>query len=142
MSKLIAGHNPKFNSRLTTLDALRRLPEPQPLGLRHHPVPHATLVDALLAEVGRRGYTTPRTQLALGANGAALFGILDLLPTQSGLLAPNRDRILSLGFRNATDQSLAIQGVAGAPGMVVGKPALRRQHSAVNPKEPTRPDRG
>src|SRR5262245_41615112 len=142
MSTLIAGQNPKFNSNLTARDGLRLLPEPQPLGVRHQPVRHATLVDALLAEVERRGYTTQRTQLALGANGAALFGILDLLPTQGGLLAPARERILSLGFRNATDQSLAIQGVAGAPGMVVGKPALRRQHSAVNPKEPTRPDRG
>jgi hypothetical protein len=142
MSTLIAGHNPKFNSKLTTLDALRQLPEPQPLGVRHHPVPHAVLVHALLSEVERRGYTTQRTQLALGANGAALFGILDLTPTQAGLLVPDQERILSLGFRNATDQSLAIQGVAGAHVMVCDNLALSGQTFAFKRKNTTGLDLG
>ena len=142
MATLIAGHNPKFNSKLTTLDALRLLPEPQPLGLRHHPVPHAVLVDALIGEVERRGYTTRRTQLALGANGAALFGILDLVPTQAGLLVPHEERILSLGFRNATDQSLAIQGVAGAHVMVCDNLTLSGETFAFKRKNTTGLDLG
>src|SRR5262245_33080008 len=96
MSSTPIAHNPKFDSKLTSLDALRSLPEPPALGVRHHPVPHAVLVDALLGEVERRGYRTTRTQLALGAKGAALFGILDLVPTETGLLLANGDRITSL----------------------------------------------
>ena len=142
MSTLIAGHNPKFDSKLTTLEALRQLPAPQPLGVRHQPVPHAVLVDALLGEVERRGYTTHRTQLALGANGAALFGIFDLVPTQTGLLVPDHERILSLGFRNATDQSLSIQGVAGAHVMVCDNLTLSGETFAFKRKNTTGLDLG
>jgi len=142
MSTLLAGHNPTFHSKLTTLDALRRLPAPQPLGVRHHPVPHAVLVDALVGEVERRGYTATRIQLALGARGAALFGILDLAPTQAGLLLTCQERILSLGFRNATDQRLAIQGVAGAHVLVCDNLTMSGETFAFKRKNTTGLDLG
>jgi hypothetical protein len=142
MSTLIAGHNPKFNSMLTTLDALRLLPDPPALGVRHHPVPHAVLVDGLLREVQRRGYRTSRTQLALGAHGAALFGILDLVPTQEGSPVAHEERVLSLGFRNATDQSLAIQGVAGAHVLVCDNLTLSGETFAFKRKNTTGLDLG
>jgi hypothetical protein len=75
-------------------------------------------------------------------NGAALFGILDLVPTQVGLLVPQEARILSLGFRNATDQSLAIQGVAGAHVMVCDNLTLSGETFAFKRKNTTGLDLG
>jgi hypothetical protein len=123
MSTLIA-HNPKFDSKLTTLGRAAAALRPATAWGAPPSRSPRLLVDALLGEVERRGYTTQRTQLALGAHGAALFGILDLVPTQAALLGGDHERILSLGFRNATDQSLAIQGVAGAHVLVCDNLAL------------------
>ena len=106
----LSAHSPKFGSKLVTLDHLRTLPEPVALGSRHKPVPHAVLIDALLAEVERRGFTAVRSQLALGAKGAALFGVLDLQPTT---LVPGQDRGIAFGFRSSTNETLAIKAVAG-----------------------------
>jgi hypothetical protein len=100
-------HSPKFASKLTTLDALRLMPEPMALGPMHKPIPHAVLVEALLSEIEHRGYEVLDTQLALGAKGAALFGIVNMKGN-------NEERSTALGFRNSTDSSLGLQGVAGS----------------------------
>src|SRR5262245_17432021 len=99
-STLIA-HSPKFQAKLTTLDALRNLPEPVALGPRHKPVPHAVLVDALHNEMDKRSLVITREQFALSHKGHALFGVMDLKTV-------NEVRTISFGFRSSTDQLLAI----------------------------------
>jgi len=96
-------------SQHVTIDALRTLPIPQPLGTRHQPIPHAVLVDALVEGITDRGWTVNRTQLGVAAKGAALFGTMDLrlqtdTDTEIGTL---------FGFRSSVNQSTSIQGVAG-----------------------------
>lgn len=111
MSSNLMLHNAKFASKLTTLDALRNLPEPLPMGARHHPIPHAVLVDSVVSEAVTRGYQVTRQQLALAANGHALFGVFDLAPVQQGLIVAERN--LSFGLRNSTNQDMGLSGVAG-----------------------------
>ena len=96
-------------SQNVTLDALRTLPIPQPLGTRHQPIPHAVLVDALVEGITDRGWTVHSSQLGVAAKGAALFGTMDLrrstdTDTEIGTL---------FGFRSSVNQSTAIRGVAG-----------------------------
>lgn len=105
-------HNPKFEAKLTNLPALRALPQPPALGPMHKPVPHAVLVEAIEAEADQRGFAVEREQLALARDGHALFGVLDLAP-KHGLLK-REDRGVAFGFRNSTDASIAVQGVAGS----------------------------
>lgn len=135
-STLIA-HSPKFAAKLTTLDHLRTLPEPVAMGPMHKPVPHVRLLDAILAEIERRNYTPVRQQLALGAKGQALFGVIDLEPKQMNALVANPERGISFGFRSSTNQELAIKAVAGSRVFVCDNLALsgdmiafHRKHTA------------
>jgi hypothetical protein len=104
-------------SQLVTYNQLAMLPAPQALGRNHKPVPHHQLVDAIRLEVDRRGLCIDREQFALGRHGSALFGVIDLTPvSRNGATSWQSDpqRSTALGFRNATDQSLSIRGVAGS----------------------------
>jgi hypothetical protein len=99
-------------SSVVTHAQLAALPAPVALGRFHQPVPHVQLVDALRSEVEYRGLTVARESFALQADGKSLFGIMDL--RRSGeLVLPDAVGGTSLGFRNATDQSLGIKLVAG-----------------------------
>lgn len=142
-STLSAGH-PKFDSRLTPYAELAQLPDPQALGRLHKPVPHAVLVDAIHQETARRGYTIAREQLALSKTNAALFGVLDLVPTQSGAYALDVDprRGVAFGFRNATDQQFGIRAVAGTRVFVCDNLALSGDLIAISRKNTTRLDLG
>lgn len=148
MSSTLSAHSPKFESRLVTLDALRALPAPLALGRHHKPVPHAVLVETVHQEIECRGYTVQREQLALGRNGAALFGVMDLVPhiELSAMLdarALQRDgRGMSFGFRNATDGSLAIRAVAGTRVFVCDNLAMSGSTFALARKNTTRLDLG
>jgi hypothetical protein len=128
-------HSPKFQSKLTTLEALRALPAPLALGANHKPVPHAVLVDGLLNEVERRGYEVLNTQLALGHGVDALFGIINLA-------GPNAERSTALGFRNSVDRSMGIQGVAGATVFVCDNMSLSGSVFAFKRKNTTGLDFG
>ncbi len=108
MSGSLSAHSPKFNSKLVTLAELETQPEPVALGIHHKPVSHARLIHALYEEFDRRDVTVQRAQFALGANGAALFGVLDLQQATG-----STERALSFGFRNSINQSLALRAVAG-----------------------------
>lgn len=151
MSSTLSAQSPKFESRLVTIDALRGLPAPLALGRHHKPVPHAVLVDTVHAEIARRGYAVSREQLALGRNGAALFGVMDLVSaghTPSGVLEampydPSIDgRGISFGLRNATDGSLAIRAVAGTRVFVCDNLAMSGSMFALSRKNTTRLDLG
>lgn len=112
MSSTLMTHSSRFQSQITSLAALQAMPEPIPMGPMHKPVAHAALVDAIHAQVDQRGFRIVKEQLALGAKGAALFGVIDMAPVQGDLVV-SAERGMSFGFRNSTDQSMAIQGVAG-----------------------------
>lgn len=125
MASTLSAHSPKFDSKLVDLAALRALPEPLALGARHKPVAHAVLVDSIHQEVDRRGYLVKREQLALAANQHAIFGVMDLVAKDDQVnLVGNQERGMSFGFRNSTDQSMAIKAVAGARVFVCDNLAL------------------
>jgi hypothetical protein len=143
MSSTLSAHSPKFHSKLVTLDALRALPEPQALGRMHKPVHHAALVDSIHREIDNRGYLVTREELALAANQAALFGVMDLVPKDDQVnLVGNQERGMSFGFRNATDQSMAIKAVAGARVFVCDNLALSGSMFAMERKNTTGLDLG
>ena len=105
MSLLLDTHG----SQHVTLDALRTIPTPQPRGSRHQPIPHASLVDALIDGITGRGWTVRDTDLGISAHGAQLFGSLDLRRATD----TDPEMGTMLGFRSSTNSSTAIRGVAG-----------------------------
>lgn len=68
----------RIPSGIVTLDQLMALPEPQPLGNRHRPVPHHVLAAAVLAQLRERGYTDVSPTWELSFNGMQLDATLDL----------------------------------------------------------------
>lgn len=135
----LSAHSPKFESKLVVASELQALPEPVALGLRHKPVPHARLVDAISEEIDRRGWRIVRSQFALGAKGAALFGVLDMQPMSetSAALVKANGRGLSFGFRSSTNESLAIKAVAGSRVFVCDNLALSGDMIAIQRKSTT-----
>lgn len=119
MSASLSAH--RKGSSLVTLDQLRALPTPASRGPQHEPVPHHLLARALMVEAQERGYDVRRQQFALGMNGSALFGVLDLMPPG---VVDVEDRGMSLGFRNSTNSTLAIKVVAGTRVFVCDNLAL------------------
>ena len=101
---------------------LAELPAPLPCGPYHHPVPHCVLVRGLKVAALAHGYVVTRQQLGLNGSGHQLFGVMDLLPPPS--VARADDRGFSIGFRNSTDESLAIRLVAGVRVVVCDNLAL------------------
>lgn len=135
-------------SALTSFDGLRHLPEPVSLGKNHKPIPHTVLVEAIHQEIDRRGYTVQREQLALGKKGAALFGVIDIQPTvpvidvTGGQLTIPEGRGMSFGFRNSTDRSMAIRGVAGQRVFVCDNLSMSGDLFAISRKNTTGLDLG
>jgi hypothetical protein len=111
MNATLSAHSPKFQSMLVSRDALRNLPEPQPLGRMHRPIAHAKLVDALIGEVERRGMSVLRDSFAISKDKSVIFGVMDLMATATA--DANADRTLSLGFRSGNNRQVAIKLVAG-----------------------------
>lgn len=145
MGSSLTLHNPKFDSKLVSRGALINLPEPEAMGLRHKPVPHCVLVDAIADEIDRRGFNITREQLALGSKGQAIFGVMDLTPKAEMVLTEtnfNRERGMSFGFRSSTNQVLSIQAVAGTRVFVCDNLALSGNMIAIQRKSTTRLDLG
>lgn len=111
----------KKKNPLATIEQLRTMPAPIALGTVHEPIPHWLLATALKVEAQERGYDVRREQYALGMEGSALFGVLDLMP--AGVIAME-ERGLSLGFRNSVNSTLAIKVVAGTRVFVCDNLAL------------------
>lgn len=113
--------NLSHKNPLVTLEQLRQMPEPAARGSVHEPIPHHLLASAIRVEAMERGYDVRSMQLALGMEGSALFGVMDLMP--AGVVAAS-DHGLSIGFRNSTNSTLAIKVVAGARVFVCDNLAL------------------
>jgi len=139
MSSPLVAHSARFNCQHVTIDTLRAMPAPEAMGPDHKPVRHDVLIDGFRREAGSRDMTIVREQFALGANGAALFGVMDLERSTSTALVPVETGPggLSLGFRSANDQSLAIKAVAGARVFVCDNLAMSGEMFAISRKHTT-----
>lgn len=138
MASNLMAHSDKFNSKQIGYAELAALPVPMVLGTKHQPVPHVQLVDTILAEMDRRDLRPTKQQYALGAKGAALFGVIDLAPKQESLAAIDpTSGGLSFGFRAANDMSLAIKAVAGTRVFVCDNLALSGDMIALSRKHTT-----
>jgi len=106
MAGQLTVHTP--GSHRVTLAELRALPNVEPMGPRHKPIRHDTLVDTVLDQITDRGWNVEKQQFAVARKGQMLFGVLDLSgPDTLEGLTP------SFGFRNSTNQTLNLRGVAG-----------------------------
>lgn len=97
-------------SHRVSLDVLRNLPDPEAMGARHKPIPHWHLVDTLVDQIDRRGWSVVKSNYAVARGGATLFGVMDLRDTGAPTGAGTG---ISFGFRSSTNQITAIKGVAG-----------------------------
>ena len=118
-------------AKMVTMDELRALPTPVARGSRHCPVPHWLLAESLEIEAQERGYDVSRAQFALGMNGSALFGVIDLVPSGVVDVTLGDGHGLSIGFRNSVNSMLAIKAVAGARVFVCDNLALNGDMVAV-----------
>jgi hypothetical protein len=123
------------DSAPVTLATLAELPAPLSRGAIHQPVPHASLVRGLKVAALAHGYVIKREQFGLNRTGQQLFGVMDLVPPPS--VTRLDDRGMSLGFRNSTDESLAIRIVAGVRVFVCDNLALSGDLIALNRRNTT-----
>lgn len=99
------------------------------------PVPHHEFVDVLTSELDNRGWEVVNEQFAIQAEGAKLFGVLDIEPYIEKQDSKG-ERGLSIGLRTSNDKSLAITLAAGTKVFVCDNLcfsgdviALRRKHT-------------
>lgn len=82
------------------------------------PIRHYDLVTTIESELNKRNVQIIREQLALSTNGMRLFGTMDL--TKNGVPGMTA----ALGFRQANNRTMALQGVAGMRVFVCDNMAL------------------
>jgi len=95
------------------------------------PIKHSDLLDAVHAELARRGLAVRREQYAVQHQGTMLFGTLDLDWYDTG------ESAAALGLRTANDKSMALQLAIGLKIFVCDNLcfagdliALKRKHTA------------
>ncbi len=95
------------------------------------PIKHSDLLEALHAELARRGLAVRREQYAVQHQGSMLFGTLDLDWYDTG------ESAAALGLRTANDKSMALQLAIGLNIFVCDNLcfagdliALKRKHTA------------
>lgn len=96
------------------------LPRPQSLGRFHRPVPHFELIEQVRREVGLRGLEINTEKFALAKQDALLFGLFTFKVT----LTEDNSREWAMALRSSTDQTFAIEGVAGSHVFVCDNLAL------------------
>lgn len=116
--------------REISLGGLRALPTPESLGPRHRPIPHADVVDTLLATLPDFDLMPVRTQLGVSGSGAQLFGVIQFAGQEA-------DSARALGFRSSTDESFAVRGVAGRSVFVCDNLALSGEEFVFSRKHTT-----
>lgn len=125
MESTLIAHNPKFNCEIVDRAGLAKFPPPVGTST-WRPVAHAELVGTLVDQIGRLGFPIVREQYAVGKNGLALFGAIDLGGTASN------SRGMALGFRHSNDKALAVQIVGGARVFVCDNLALSGEKIALH----------
>jgi len=136
MSSTLSTHSARFNCQHVNFDALKALPDPGVMGPHHKPIRHDVLISGFRQEAAARNLTIVREEFALGAKGAALFGVMDFERTTTTALVPVEagQSGLSLGFRSANDLSLAVRAVAGARVFVCDNLVLSGEMFAISRK--------
>lgn len=123
-------------TKIVTLGELRAVPTPAPGGTRHQPLPHAAIVDGIVAGLDKRGYAAVGMKLGLDRGVSRLFGSIDIakvdevsiLGTESGL---------SLGIRHANDRTLSLAMIAGRRIFVCSNMAFSGDMSILNKRHTT-----
>lgn len=72
----------------------------------HHPVPHARIVEALIATLGYRHLSVVQDQYAVSPDGNRLFGVLALNVEESGVR-------FAIGLRNSHDKTFSFALTVG-----------------------------
>jgi hypothetical protein len=93
------------------------------------PIPHAELVSTLTEQLSDFGLEIRSEKYAVGSNGLALFGALDLAPAEMEIGAT---RGMALGFRHSNDKALAVNLVGGTRVFVCDNLALSGEKIAVH----------
>lgn len=105
---------------------------PEPIGSRHHPMPHRVLIDSVMDTLNGSDYDVVQSVHALsGANGERYFGMAEVRGKNAA-----GDFSTIMGFRAAHDQKYAV-GLVGGSGVFVcsnlcffGEVKLQRKHTA------------
>jgi hypothetical protein len=92
-----------------TRDQILALPAPKAQGRFHAPVPHGDFIGSVSQQLTRFGLSIEKEQYGLSKDGAKLFGVIHV----SRELAITTKAGLVIGLRSSTDESFAMQGVAG-----------------------------
>ena len=100
-STLLAHRGAKKLAR----EELRAVPTPAATAT-HQPVPHLTMVEAVVETLGFRQIAVVRDEYAVSADGMKLFGVLDLETTFDGCR-------FSIGIRNSNDKSMRLAMTVG-----------------------------
>jgi len=108
----LVAHSPKFKCEIVDRAGLARFQPPVGTST-WRPVAHAELVGTLIDQAERIGLVPVREQYAVGKEGLALFGTLDMVRQSTALAVPEK-RGMALGFRHSNDKALALSIVGGA----------------------------
>lgn len=122
-------------AEVVTMQDLRNLPSPEPQGRCHKPVRHDYFIDKLSDALKVKGYTIKREQYALGAEGARLFGALDI--NHGSSLLSTEGVGMAIGFRHANDRTMGYRIVSGARVFVCDNMALSGDRRILSCKHTT-----
>src|SRR5258707_10041375 len=92
-------------SNKITREQLQIVPTPEGTAT-HHPLPHHTIVQALLEALAFRHISVMRDEYAVSLDGMKMFGVLDLETAFEGCR-------FSIGVRNSNDKSMRLALTVG-----------------------------
>lgn len=134
MSSTLIAHN---GTMKCSMDDLKALPDPQPLGRCHRPMRHDHFVEELTAALAAQDYQVKRSEFSIGAKGAKLFGVMDLFTDRSSVLDPLH-RVegvgMAVGLRHSNDKSLGYRIVCGGRIMVCDNLAMQGETNILSCK--------
>ena len=110
------------SSKLTR-ELLNLVPTPESTPT-HHPLPHHTIVEALLETLAFRHISVIRDEYAVSKDGIKMFGVLDLETAFEGCR-------FSIGIRNANDKSMRLAMTVGYRVFVCDNMAFQGDFSPV-----------
>lgn len=114
----LVAHNPKFRCELVDRTGLARF-QPPVATSTWRPIAHAELAGQIIDQLPAFGLTLVREQYAVGKEGLALFGALDLRNGHG-----NDSRGMALAFRHSNDKNMAVRIVGGARVFICDNMAL------------------
>ena len=90
----------------------------------HHPLPHHTIVEALIEALAFRHISVMRDEYAVSTDGMKMFGVLDLETAFEGCR-------FSIGIRNSNDKSMRLAMTVGYRVFVCDNMAFQGDFSPV-----------